>query len=44
MGIEPTPSAWEAEILPLYDTRKKQVDNYDKTTGMMLAILGRIWV
>ncbi len=22
MGIEPTPSAWEAEVLPLYYTRK----------------------
>lgn len=32
MGIEPTPSAWEAEVLPLYYTRRKRADNYDKIT------------
>ena len=30
MGIEPTSSAWEAEVIPLYDTRliKKLYLNY----------------
>lgn len=43
MGIEPTPSAWEAEVLPLYYTRRKRGDNYDKSTSDKLAILVRIW-
>ncbi len=25
MGIEPTSSAWEAEVMPLYDTRAKRI-------------------
>ena len=25
MGIEPTSSAWEAEVMPLYDTRAERI-------------------
>ena len=27
MGIEPTSRAWEAHVLPLYDTRNKKLDS-----------------
>ncbi len=27
MGIEPTSRAWEAHVLPLYDTRNKDLDS-----------------
>ena len=27
MGIEPTSRAWEAHVLPLYDTRNKKADS-----------------
>ena len=30
MGIEPTSSAWEAEVLPLNNTRKALPSNYTR--------------
>ena len=43
MGIEPTSQAWEAHVLPLYDTRVWKAGfwqrGHQKTTLYQLAIL-----
>ena len=37
MGIEPTSSAWKAEVIPLYDTRPKH--NF-RTLAKLLLVEG----